>query len=497
MYRSRLACVLAMAGLAALLVPSSLTAQITFQRTYGGADDDIGYSVQQTDDGGYILAGATRSFGAGNADAYLIKVDALGDTLWTRTLGGENDDYGGSVRQTADGGYIVAGGTQSFGAGNSDLWLIKTDASGDTLWTRTFGGAGWDGGGSIEQTADGGYIVAGVTNSFGAGSDDVWLVKTDSFGQSMWAKTFGGTSDDGGSSVHQNPDGGYIVAGVTNSFGAGSDDAWLIMTDSLGDTLWTRTYGDTFSDEGSSVQPTADRGYVLAGSTTSFGAGSYDVYLIKTDANGDTLWTRTFGGTVWDDGYSVQQTSDGGYVIAGMTRSFGAGNHDACLIKTDADGNAVWTRAFGGDSSDYGFSLQQTTDRGYIMVGYTESFGAGGQDVYLIKTDSLGDFAVSVAEPKASPTPTAAMSLTCEPNPFSGATTIRLSPFAIGHSPLTLRIYDAQGRAVRSFSSLLSAPSSLTWDGADDLGQPLPSGAYFVRVNGGNEHATTRIVLQR
>ncbi len=366
-----------------------------------------------------------------------------------------------------------------------------------TRWTRAFGGKNWDAGAAITQTADGGYIIAGVTRSFGAGGDDVWLIRTDSLGDTLWTQTYGGPGDDLGASVQPTTDGGYIVTGWTNSFGAGGDDVWLIRTDSLGDTLWTRTYGGRWTDAGSEVQPTADGGYVLAGGTTSFGAGSFDVYLIRTDANGGALWTTTFGGKVWDDSYSVQQTSDGGYVLAGMTRSFGAGNHDAYLIKTDADGSAVWTRAFGGDSSDYGYSVQQTADGGYVMVGFTESFGAGGEDVWLVKTDSLGNVAVSVAEPKASPTPTAGMSLKCEPNPFSGATTIRLSPFAIGHSPRTLRIYDAQGRAVRSFSSLLSAPSSLTWDGTDDLGQPLPSGAYFVRVNGGNEHATTRIVLQR
>ncbi len=497
MYRSRLAYVLAMAGLAALLVPSSLTAQITFQRTYGGADDDAAYQVQPTADGGYIVIGWTGSFGAGGVDVWLIKTDSLGDTLWTQTYGGSGDDLGASVQPTADGGYVVAGRSQSFGAGDPDLYLVKTDANGDTLWTRTLGGADWDGGSALAQTADGGYIITGVTRSFGAGADDVWLIRTDSLGDTSWTQTYGGSNDDLGGSVQPTADGGYIVIGWTASFGAGSDDAWLIRTDSLGDTLWTRTYGGTSNDGGSSVQPTADGGYVLAGGTFSFGAGGCDVYLIKTDANGDTLWTRTFGGTVWDDGYSVQQTSDGagGYVIAGMTRSFGAGNHDAYLIKTDADGDTLWTRTFGGDSSDYGFSLQQTADGGCIIVGLTESFGAGGQDVYLIKTDAGGYVAVS--EPKTGPTRAPSLSLSCEPNPFSGATTIRLSPFGIGHSPLTLRIYDAQGRAVRSLSSLLSAPSSLTWNGTDDLGQPLPSGAYFVRVSGGNEHATTRIVLQR
>jgi hypothetical protein len=314
--------------------------QITFQKTYGGTIDDVGLSARQTTDGGYIICGLTTSFGAGSRDVYLVKTDSIGDTLWTKTYGGTNDDVGESVQQTADGGYIITGYTESFGVDSIDVYLIKTNPSGDTLWTKTYGGTGLDDGYSVQQTTDGGYVIAGATGSFGPASFSVYLIKTDINGNSLWSKTFGGTDHEHGSSIHQTTDGGYIITGYTSSFGAGNNDIYLIKTDTIGDTLWTKTFGGISSDGGSSVQQTTDGGYVMAGSTASFGAGSHDVYLIKTDANGDSLWTKTFGGIDYDDGYSVQQTTDGGFIIAGYTWSYGAGAGDICLIKTDSLGNS-------------------------------------------------------------------------------------------------------------------------------------------------------------
>jgi len=260
----------------------------SFAKTYGGTDDDGAFSVQQTSDGGYIVAGTTWSFGAGGADIFLIKTDANGNRIWTKTYGGTNDDTASSVQQTSDGGYIVAGRTYSFGAGDGDIILIKTDENGNIQWAKTYGGTRWDYASSVQQTSDGGYIVAGGTYSFGAGwDDDIFLIKTDANGNIQWAKTYRGASGDGAFSVQQTSDGGYIVANYTFSFGAG----------------WN------------------------------------DIFLIKTDANGNIQWAKTYGGTSWDGAFSVQQTSDGGYIVAGYTYSFGAGGLDIFLIKTDANGN--------------------------------------------------------------------------------------------------------------------------------------------------------------
>ena len=370
---------------------SVVMAQITFERTYGGVETENGYSVQQTSDGGYIITGSTKSFGpsAGvNYSVYLIKTDANGDTLWTKVYGGTNRDCGCSVQETSDEGYIIVGYTKSFGAGDYDVYLIKTDANGDALWSRTYGGTNRDYGYSVQETSDGGYIVAGRTRSFGAGSYDVYLIKTDSSGDTLWTGTYGGIDDDESYSVQETSDGGYIVAGWTFLIvpppGSPHNNVYLIKTDTDGDTLWTRQYGGADDDESYSVQETSDGGYIVAGMTKSFGAGSNDVYLIKTDTDGDTLWTCTYGGSVSDQGQSVQQTSDGGYIIAGNTKSFGAGDSDVWLIKTDALGDTLWTKTFGGIDSEYAYGVQQTTDNGYIVAG-TLVYADWTSDVYLIK----------------------------------------------------------------------------------------------------------------
>jgi hypothetical protein len=217
---------------------------------------------------------------------YLIKTNASGDALWTRAYGGEHNVCGYSVRQTKDGGYVIAGDTGSVISPNCDVYLIRTDARGDSLWARTFGGPGGEHGRSVQQTTDSGYIVAGYTSSFGKGGCDVYLIKVSASGETLWTRTYGGTNDDAGKSAQQTADGGYVIAGVTYSFGAGYADVYLIKTDAQGDTLWTRTYGGPGADEAWQVQQTADGGYVIAGFTSSFGAGGDDVYLIKTDAEG-------------------------------------------------------------------------------------------------------------------------------------------------------------------------------------------------------------------
>ena len=366
-------------------------------KTFGGSGSDRGFSVQQTTNGGYILTGHTESYGAGSRDVWLVKMDASGDTLWTKTLGGSGYDRGFSVQQTSDWGYIITGGTQSYGAGSEDVWLIKTDGAGDTVWTKTFGGNYSDAGFSVQQTADEGYIITGATQFYGAGSIDVWLIKTDESGDTVWTKTFGGNSYDAGFSVQQTSDEGYIITGGTQSYGAGYFDVWLIKTDGAGDTVWTKTFGGSESDRGSFVQQTSDGGYIITGFTSSYGAGSEDVWLIKTDSSGDTLWTKTFGGTGDDFGGCTQQTADGGYIIAGYTESYGAGNSDVWLIKTDASGDTIWTKIIGGSGEDMGNYVQQTTDGGYIIAGYTASYGAGSSDVWLIRLAPEGSFNIGSA----------------------------------------------------------------------------------------------------
>jgi hypothetical protein len=364
---------------------------LSFTATFGGSRPDVGYSVQQALDGGYIIAGWTSSYGAGGDDVWLVKTDASGNRVWDKTFGGAGYDRGHSVQQTSDGGYIIAGYTSSYGAGMDDVWLIKTDTLGDRVWDKTFGGTEDDLGVSVRKTTDGGYIIAGYTTSYGAGAADVWLVKTDASGSEVWARAFGGTESDMAYSVQQTSDGGYIVTGWTNSFGAGYDDVWLVKTDDSGNQVWNKTFGGSYDDEGHSVRQTSDGGYIIAGSAGHFGEIRADVWLIKTDSLGSKVWDKTYGGTESDVGYSVQQTSDGGYIVVGSTASFGGGEADVWLIKTDPSGNQVWNRTFGGPFVEVGFAVEHTADGGFVCTGITNSSNDSYDDVWLVKTDAEGN----------------------------------------------------------------------------------------------------------
>jgi hypothetical protein len=327
--------------------------------------------------------GCPRPYSSHNPMSATYFAKAYGEAYW---------DEGNSVQQTSDGGYIVAGETYSLGA--DGVFLIKTDANGNIIWAKTYGGTGGEGAFSVQQTSDGGYIVAGYTGSWPY--YDIFLIKTDANGNIIWAKAYGGTSGDQAYSVQQTSEGGYIVAGYTESFGAGYGDIFLIKTDANGNVQWAKTYGGTDWDVARSVQQTSDGGYIVAGRTGSFGAGDYDIFLIKTDANGNIIWAKTYGGISYDRASSVQQTSDGGYIVAGWTYSFGAGG-DIFLIKTDASGNVIWAKTYGETGGDYASSVQQTSDDGYIVAG-------SNSDVFLIKTDANGNIGSCSIVQNASPT---------------------------------------------------------------------------------------------
>jgi len=403
--------------LSAICFTSAATAQTSWERTYGWSGDEYGSSVQQTNDGGYMVVGETWSSGTGNF--YLVKTNAHGDMLWSRVYSGPEDCAGLSGQQTNDGGYVMAGYVRHFGSGFKHVYLVKTNATGDTLWTRIYDCTNYDWGNSVRQTTDNGYVIAGSS------SDDFYLMKTNAQGDTLWARTYGGTDYDEASSVRQTTDGGYIIAGTTASFGAGYCDVYVVKTDASGETLWTRTHGGAEDDFGCSAQQTTDGGYIVVGFTGSSGAGA--VFLIRTNAYGDTVWTRTYG---TGDGcaYSVQQTTDGGFIVVGE-------DYGVYAIKTNAQGDTLWTRTYGGAGSDVGRSVQQTTDGGYIIAGHTNSFGAGGDDVYLIKTDSLGN--VGVAEESSKPP---AISRKLGATILSGASGARHLASSV--------VFDAMGRRV-------------------------------------------------
>jgi hypothetical protein len=346
-------------------------------KTYGGTLREDAWEVQQTVDGGYIIVGETESFTSAQVHAWLLKTDSLGDTLWTRTYGGQNSTRGYSVQKTTDGGYVFVGYIVYYGSTPADVYLVKTDSLGDTLWTRTYGGTHDEKGRSVKQTSDGGYIIAG-TKRAGSYYDDVFIIKTNSSGDTVWTKTYGVTFNDQAFSVHQLADDGYMVAAYTYHYCGGG--IWFIRMDSTGDTLWTKVYNHPVGVAGKSCRPTSEGGYIATGVNYNG-----DIWLIKLDSLGDSLWTQSHGQWPTEDwGFDVLETAGQRYVLTGKTGSWGANpEYDVFLIKTDSLGNRLYTQLYDRDIEDIGRSLQQTADSGFIIVGRTT---ANNFDIYLIKT---------------------------------------------------------------------------------------------------------------
>ncbi len=382
--------------------------EIEWSKTFGGDGAEIGKTVQQTNDGGYIIVGYTESYGngsrgswildcipwigsspecyhvykRGSTDIWLIKTDSQGFLEWDKTFGGADLDYGNSVQETSDGGHILTGETCSYGAGKGDVWLIKTDSQGNPVWDKTFGGADLDYGNSVQETSDGGHILTGETCSYGAGEGDVWLIKTDSQGNPVWDKTFGGSDLDYGNSVQETSDNGYIITGQTWSYGAGGGDVWLIKTDTQGNLEWDKTFGGSGTDEGNSVQEIDDGGYIITGQMRLCGTDKGDVWLIKTDSQGNLEWDKTFGGSGFDMGNSIQKTQDGGYIIACVN------DDNIWLIKTNYVGDKEWEKIINiSDSGSRGNFVQETNDCSYIVVGnsYEDEERYDLPNIWLIK----------------------------------------------------------------------------------------------------------------
>jgi hypothetical protein len=356
--------------------------------------------------------------------------------MLNQTYGETTADYAYSLVATSDGGFALAGSTQpptiELLLKPADFWLVKTDANGVVEWNRTYGGAGFDVAYSLVATSDRGFALAGYTGSFGAGSTDFWLVKTDAYGNMMWNRTYGGAIGEVAFSLVATSDGGFALAGSTDSFGTGIDDFWLVKTDMYGNMEWSQTYGGANGDYVYSLVATSDGGYALAGDTKSFGTGYADFWLVKTDANGVVEWNQTYGRTGYDVVYSLVATSDGGYALSGYTDPYSAEYADFWLVKTDAYGNMMWNQTYGGAGIDSARSLVATSDGGFALAGSTDSFGAGDADFWLVKTDAYGNMkwnhtyggAMPASEPTptTAPTPTPEPTLTPEPTPTTAPT---------------------------------------------------------------------------
>jgi len=307
---------------------------------------------------------------------------------WEVTLGGNKDEAGWYVLSIKEGGCLVTGYTVSYGSGESDIWIVKFDENGNEIWNKTFGGAGAERGKAIQNTPDG-YVVVGTTNSYGNGYDDIWIIKLDTNGNEIWNKTFGGPDNDTGRSITLNDD-MYVILGETWSYGSGKSDFWLIKTDSQGNEIWNKTYGGSEEDQGRSMVYTDD-GYVLSGGTKSYGNEDEDMWILKVDEEGNELWNNTFGETERIE-YCNQiiQVENGSFVLVGHSLSKNYSSLDSMVVKANNQGQLEWIKNI-QENVDTGLSSIALTDEGYLGIGYIGSFINGQQDVLLVKIDFSGN----------------------------------------------------------------------------------------------------------
>lgn len=363
----------------------------TFIKNIDVLGDSRGVTVEEINNGGYILTGYIIGGENRQEDLFILKTNSSGETLWAKTFGDKGSDHGWAVRQTDDGGYIIVGYTNSFGNGGMDIYLIRVDSDGKEIWTKTYGGKGDEFGWDVRITKDNGYIIAAQTDSYGNGEIDAYLIKVDENGNEEWSKTYGGDKIDRIFSVQQSAEGGYIAAGITYSYESINDndrDGYLLKTDSSGNKEWHKIIGGDAYDVAHSIALTNDGGFFATGYGESIAkSGSRDVYLIKTNSIGETELLKSYGGSNEERGIKGYQTKDGGYIMVGFTSE----NRNLYLVRTDISGNTLWTRTYGStEMMDFGYTVRETIDGGFILTGHSQDLNSGKNSILLIKTDSKG-----------------------------------------------------------------------------------------------------------
>lgn len=508
--------------------------------------DSYSYCEVETEDGGLIVVGATPVPSSAYSRGSIAKFGADGEVVWHKGFQDPtlfSDAKSVSLDNTS-GGFFVAGGLNPQG-NLGDGWVTKFNSRGQFVWTKTVGGTNADAFNSIsfssglnDRLPGGNILAAGNTLSFGAGGYDMYVVKMDTSGSLIWNKTYGGTGFEYAISVVHSSDGGYAIGGSTNSFGQGNYDMFIVKTDTGGALQWSKTIGGPGFDDARAMIQTTDGGYILAGGTTNYGAGGYDFYIVKLSSNGTLQWTRTAGGSGDEVAQSIAQTSDGGYIVAGFTNSFGAGLYDIYVVKLDAGGTYQWSKTAGGDSLDGAFSIIKTMDGGYEAAGYTNSFGTGRTDEFLVKFDANGNTCSNTTTPSGqsgsggiiasqSPVVTTPNStlisrppLTVDsnitvnticvigiqqisnevpdnfsleqnyPNPFNPATKIR---FQVSKSTnIKIAVYDITGKEVETLVN--EKMTAGTYETQFD-GSKYSSGIYFYSLITGNFVNTKKMIL--
>lgn len=457
--------------------PVVSTAQTYFQKVYPSSPyDQEGQDVLATPDGGYLIAGYTTNSTQYDCDVYIFKTDAVGNQVWTKTYGGAKPDFPYHLLATNDGNYFLIGYSQSYGGGDADVFLLKVDPSGNMVWQKTYGGFGNDFGQDIISTNDGNYVIVGWSNS-GTSSTDANLIKIDPSGNVIWNKLIGGSAGDYGHSVKQCSDGDYIVLGHTFSYGT-NGDAYLIKTDGNGDVAWTKNFGGAGFDEGSYIVINGDNSFTFLVRDSSSAGKDIDVRIIKTDASGNEIFSKSYGGSQKDTPKMIQPTSDGGYIGAAISRSFGWINPDMWIMKFNSNGDTTWTRHYGGPNNEHCYVAREQPDGSYIAVGKTASFGPDMDPIFL-KLNSNGQIAVGINEYQDSD-----QFVNFYPNPGNGHFTLDLKDF----KATKITVEDATGQEIYSKELLSENNVELELN-------TTKAGIYFLKCESGKGSVIKKIII--
>ena len=369
-------------------------AQITWEKLFSKNSTDVFRCIREVPAGGYIVAGYTSDFTANDTDAYVVRLNSSGDTTWTFTYNGplSKKDLFYKVITTSDGGFALCGYTSSVSGTSDDALYLKLNSAGQQQWVKFYTGSGRERAQDIIQTADNGYAIVGYTSTLPAQYYDAFIVRTNSSGDTLWTKRYGGSNGisnyDDANSIKLLPDGGFILGGQSFN-GLNGYDQSLIRINSIGTVIWSKRFGTVKSENIDEVSLLPD-GFILAGNTNTDSNGD-DGYLVKTDTGGTVLWAKSFGGSLPDDFHTVDTTSDGGFILTGTTTSTGGLFPNMWLMRTNSAGDSLWSNAYGGDNHDHGYSGQQTSDGGYIIAGHTGSFGFNNEEGYIVKTGPSGN----------------------------------------------------------------------------------------------------------
>ena len=347
--------------------------------------DDDAYSIIPCSEGGYVLAGSTWEYGDQNV--LLLRIAESGAIQWVNTLGGIGSQIATEIIECSTGGFAVVGYELIDGEAPNAI-LIRTNALGDQIWSHSYGGVGLDHGSSVIESNAGGFVIVGVTTSYGLNGTNCWLLHTDETGTVLWNQTYGGHDDDVGYSLFEaQSSGGFVIAGTTKSFGGGNSDAWLIRTNAQGDLQWHQTIGGYRNEFGQKVIRNRNGGFTLIGTTDSTPTQILGTFVINFFANGTRNWEATFYEGLENRGYSIFECRDGSFAITGITYDWDnwGGFTNVWLSRLDAAGNPQWTKSYGGYSNDIGRSIIQAENGDFIVAGNTQSYASGGSDVWILR----------------------------------------------------------------------------------------------------------------